>query len=125
MKFPDWDIKLLTALGAPPNPSRLAFLRAWQACEGGTARHNPLNTTYIVNGSTLYNHAGVRNYADPLMGLAATLLTLRLPMYSAIRQALVTPGLTAVAIARKSESGLGTWGTGSACILRQLGAHKL
>jgi hypothetical protein len=50
---------------------------AWQTAEYTQARWNPLATTYPMPGSTVFNSAGVRNYASLSQGLEATRLTLR------------------------------------------------
>ena len=120
MTWNGWEHELLGAMGIKPSAARLSFLRAWAACEGGTARFNPFNTTLELAGATRYNRAGVRSYSDRYQGLAATLLTLRLPYYDALRKALAAPNLSAVAIARRSTVALDTWGTGTACILGRL-----
>lgn len=120
MIWPNWDRELLGALGMPATPTRLRFLDAWAACEGGTAKYNPLNTTQLVPRAWTYNEAGVKHYPDALSGLAATLLTLSLPYYRDIRRALLT-GETPCAVARLSRRGLATWGTGHSCIEARLG----
>lgn len=120
MIWTGWDRELLGALDVPATRARLRFLAAWAACEGGSASYNPLNTTYNVAGATTYNSAGVRNYQDRMMGLAATLLTLRLPYYAHLLQALRTPGLSAASIARRGARDMATWGTSAACVERRL-----
>jgi len=115
-----WESELLGALGEHATRPRIRFLRAWAACEGGTARFNPLNTTLYLSGSTAYNRAGVRNYDDAIMGLAATLLTIRLGYYSGIRAALRATDITAAQIALRSRSGIRTWGTNPDCVIRRL-----
>jgi len=120
--YPNWQHRLLEAMGLPPTAARISFLTAWAMCEGGTAKWNPLNTTLKLPGSTKYNDAGVQHYADDLQGVAATLLTIRLPYYRDIRRALLTQQ-TASAIARSSTRGLQTWGTGSKCIEAVLAGH--
>lgn len=112
MTWPGWDTELLGALGLPATPERLRFLHAWQRAEGGSARYNPLNTTYGLGGSTDYNRVHVKHYLDPLHGLAATILTLRLPFYADLRAALAAHDLTALQIAERSRHGLTSWGTG-------------
>ena len=107
-------------MGVDPSPARVAFLRAWAACEGGDARWNPMNTTLRLPGSTSYNRAGVQHYLDALHGLSATLLTLRLPSYTAIREALHAPHLTAHQIAERSHHALITWGTNPTCVIDRL-----
>jgi hypothetical protein len=113
-------VKLAYAITGRARPEVLRFLRAWADCEGGRASYNPLNTTWPALGATKYNDAGVRNYTDELQGVAATLLTLRLPYYMRLLAALRSPTTTADEIVRASERDLHTWGTGSACIKRLL-----
>lgn len=120
MTFGGWDIRLLYALGVVPTDARLAFLHAWQALEGGTARNNPFNTTLRLPGSWNYNRAGVQNYVDALQGLSATLLTIRLDYYVGVRAALSAPHLSAVQIATRAASSLDKWGTGGAKVVRLL-----
>lgn len=120
MTFYRWAPRVLLALDIVPTTPRLAFLRAWQRCEGGTADNNPLNTTMRVDGSWNYNSAGVQNYPTPVSGLAATLLTLRLPAYAELRHALRARNLSARAIASLSAEAVRTWGTNPDCIRRRL-----
>lgn len=117
MGWPGWQRELLVAMGIKPTRARLDFLSAWQQCEGGHARFNPLNTTEAVYGDSRYNTAGVRDYADSMMGLAATLLTLRLPAYQSLRAALRDPGLDARQIAARGRHGIQVWGTDPRCVL--------
>lgn len=124
MKFHGWDTRLLGALGVPVATPQLEFLRAWQACEGGTARFNPLNTTEPVPGSTRYNSAGVRNYLDANMGIAATLLTLRLDYYARLRRALNTHGIDSRQIAVEAARDVAMWGTNPDCILARLSGRR-
>jgi hypothetical protein len=120
MRFPGYRLAICGALDVKPSAERLDFLGAWADCEGGTARFNAFNTTYRLIGSRNYNSAGVQHYQDALQGTAATLLTLRLPVYADLRAALTAEGLSATEIARRSSRGLAIWGTGNACILRRL-----
>jgi hypothetical protein len=48
---------------------------AWEATEYTMARFNPLATSYVMPGSTLFNSA-VRNYISLDQGITATVLTL-------------------------------------------------
>lgn len=116
MTFPGWDSRLLGALGVTPTRARLAFLHAWAACEGGSARFNPLNTTFHLAGATDFNSAGVKHYLDAHQGTAATLLTMRLHFYDELRAALATDHLMAEQIARRSARSLDVWGTGHECV---------
>jgi hypothetical protein len=78
---PQWRQRLLALLNAKVNPENLRLLEAWAQVEGGTATCNPLNSTYGLPGSTIYNSAGVRHYRSPgdpraVEGIVATALTL-------------------------------------------------
>lgn len=116
MTFPGWERRLLIALGSDARPEQVRFLRAWQRAEGGTAHFNPLNTTQPVPGATRYNSVGVKNYPDELSGLAAHLLTLRLPYYARLCAALRSPTLRADEILDAGASGIRTWGTSVALV---------
>jgi hypothetical protein len=105
---------VLKGIGIPPSPENLRFMQAWSNSEGGTASFNPLNTTWSVPGKqTLYNSAGVKNYADYQTGVNATILTLKQSYYNNIKNALRS--------AEKAEdyflkfpgiiSDISTWGT--------------
>lgn len=53
--------------------------RAWQAqmqAEGGSAKHNPFNTTQPMPGSTDYNAVSVQSYKTAQQGIEATIKTL-------------------------------------------------
>lgn len=121
MTFPGWEDRLLHLLGITPSAHRRLFLRAWAKCEGGGARNNPLNTTYDLAPSTLYNHAGVKHYGTQVTGLCATALTLQLGYYTDLLAALGAPHLTAKSIATRGSRDLDKWGTGSTCIERLVG----
>lgn len=120
MIWPRWEVQLLAALDVRPTRAKLDFLAAWAACEGGSAKWNPLNTTQAVPGATNYNDVGVKHYPDRLSGLAATLLTLRLPYYRDVLRMLGNDQADAITIARGSARGLVVWGTGTKCILAKL-----
>ena len=120
MTWPEWESQLLEAMGITPTPQRVTFLAAWAACEGGHAAFNPLNTTWRVAGATPYNHAGVMHYTDSMMGLAATMLTLRLPYYAHLRTALRTKDLRASAILAAGRSDVAKWGTNPDCLAAKL-----
>jgi hypothetical protein len=110
-------------MGIEPSPERVKFLQAWAQCEGGTARYNPLNTTFHLPGATRYNSVGVQNYEDHMQGLAGTLATIRLPYYSDLRKALAQKGLSAAEIARRSRASIATWGTDPGCVVARAGGH--
>lgn len=122
MTWPGWERELLGAFGLAPTPQRLRFLDAWAACEGGSAKFNPLNTTFDVAGAGKYNSAGVRNYFDPAMGIGATVLTLRLPYYRRVMSALRSDGLTAESILRAGRADVAKWGTNPDCLATRLRA---
>ncbi len=75
---PYFALRLAQVLGVPANriPVAEAFWAAQAQAEGGAARWNPLNTTYSLPGSWLYNSAGVRNYVSASQGAQATAATL-------------------------------------------------
>lgn len=75
---------LLVQLGAPATPTNVAMLVGWMAREGTTAANNPLATTLPWPGATIFNSAGVRNYASHGDGVDATARTLTAPVYAPI-----------------------------------------
>ena len=75
--WPTWGALLLDKLGAPRCANNLIAVVAWTAQETTSAGWNPLATTYDEPGATLFNTAGVRNYATLEQGLDATVATLR------------------------------------------------
>jgi hypothetical protein len=116
-----WRYRLLRVLELPETEENLRFLQAWATAEGGTAERNPLNTTYkLPFGSWDYNTAGVKNYATPLQGIAATALTLDQDYYATIRDALRPGTNTAEEIVQACRSALKTWGTNPDVILAVL-----
>lgn len=123
MVWDGWERDLMVAMGWRPTVEARALLRAWAACEGGNASFNPLNTTYHVAGATSYNSAGVQNYLDRTMGLAATMLTLRLPAYHELRLALAVGGLSPTERLRRGAAGITTWGTDVRCIRSRLSSE--
>lgn len=97
----------------PVTGSNVCALMAWEAAEGGhfvqgASRFNPLNTTQSMPGDSIFNSVGVRNYPDWQTGLDATLKTLSLGFYDAIRASL-TNGKDAQAVL--SAVGASVWGT--------------
>lgn len=90
-------------------------LTGWALAEGGHftpggARFNPLNTSQPAPGSTIFNSVGVRNYPDWSVGLSATITTLNLGYYTAIRAAL-TAGTNPVGMLVAVDAS--PWGTKS------------
>lgn len=120
MIFAGWRLELLGGMGIAVTHERLRLLGAWALAEGGMARFNPLNTTMKLNGTTEYNRAGVRNYSDAVQGIAATMLTLRLPFYDDLVTAMRTDGLTAEAMVARGSRALDTWGTGHRAVAAAL-----
>jgi len=74
--------ELLTYLGAPVTEENLQFCETWQRREGGNAKWNPFNTTWIRPGSTDYNSVGVQNYPSSSVGVEATGKTLKMSVYA-------------------------------------------
>jgi NlpC/P60 family len=79
---------LLTAMNAPQSTQNLSSLNGWFAREGTKAAFNPLATTYVESGSTIFNSDGVQNYTSQAQGVAATVATLENGLYPAIVMAL-------------------------------------
>jgi murein DD-endopeptidase MepM/ murein hydrolase activator NlpD len=72
-----WAVDLLKAVGnEQPTPATVSFVVAWQAEEGTTARFNPLATSQDMEGATLFNSHGVKEYSSYEEGIAATVKTL-------------------------------------------------
>lgn len=116
-----WISRLSSLLAIPPTAAAEKLFTAWAQAEGGEATWNPLNTTYLLPGTTTYNSDGVRNYPSPVVGLAATALTLILPAYAGILGSLQGGQQTAENIVKFHASEFDTWGTGSSLILSVLG----
>lgn len=101
-------------------PEGLRFFQAWAVAEGGTAKWNPLNTTYHLYGSTDYNPTGVQNYLRPVDGCCATGITLANGHYNGILGDLQNGTKTAEQIVYDRETEIQTWGTDPTAILRAL-----
>jgi len=93
----DFLSDVLRGIGAPVNAGTLAVMRAWARYESGTPQNNPdsaswnpLNTTLPVNGATVFNNRGVRNYPSRDEGLRATIATMnsKRGYYDAVLKAL-------------------------------------
>lgn len=67
-----WARALLASLGAPPCPSDLHVLVAWEAAESTPALFNPLATEYWMPGAWTYGTSRVDNYPSLAEGLQAT-----------------------------------------------------
>jgi peptidoglycan hydrolase CwlO-like protein len=75
--YGNWAGVFLQTMSAPSCHSNMVAVVAWQVAEFTQADWNPLATTYPMAGSTLFNSAGVRNYASLAQGLQATKLTIQ------------------------------------------------
>ena len=118
---PNWQRRLLAVLGADPGYAQgIRLLSAWQVAEGGTAKWNPLNTTYKISGSTNYNAAGVQNYKRATEGVCATALTFVNGFYPGIVGALQAGTATAENIVQAHAGEIRTWGTDPRTILAVL-----
>lgn len=119
---PYWRERLLAVLGAPRTKQNLRFLHAWGVSEGGTAKWNPLNTTYVLpyGESWSYNSSTVQNYWRPTGGINATALTLVQDTYSCLVGAMQGGKLTAEQINVKCDKTIRTWGTNPAVIAKIL-----
>jgi hypothetical protein len=106
---------------APVNYETLRLLTAWQRAEGGTAQYNPLNTTYPMPWSTIYNPIGVRNYPTPVEGICATASTIaHEPAYLDLWKSLQNGSHTAEELVELNSVALAHWGTDPHLILRVL-----
>ena len=101
-------------------PEGIRLLNAWATAEGGTAKWNPLNTTYYLPGCTNYNTSGVKNYVRPTEGCCATVLTLVNGFYTGILGALQGGTATAEQIVEMHGDEFSTWGTNPTVILQVL-----
>ena len=79
ISYGEWAASLLPALGAGTGRENMIAIVAWEASEGTEATWNPLATTKVMPGSTVYNSAGVRNYIDKQQGIDASVGTIELP----------------------------------------------
>jgi hypothetical protein len=117
---PYWRERLLGLLLAPLTTGNLELLDAQARAEGGSARWNPINTTFVQEPCTDYNSAGVKNYDTPVAGIAATARTLILEPYRHLWRDLQYGRLTAVQLVERNRAAFDTWGTGADNILRLL-----
>lgn len=116
--LPHWQELILRGVGAPATPENIKFMNAWAQAEGGSAENNPFNTTQGGAGVIgNYNSVGVKRYANPQAGIAATIATLKNGHYAPILAAL-HKGSSAIADAQAESQT--PWGTGS-LILKVLG----
>lgn len=113
----DFYQSLLKKLNAPVTDENLKFLYAWRQAEGNGGKYNPFNTTLKKPGSRFFNFLnskktiGVQSYPNSLLGLEATVDTLKHKRYSCITDGL-RQDIGAAEIASKCSSALKTWGTG-------------
>jgi cell wall-associated NlpC family hydrolase len=113
----NWTNMLAGEIGVPMSPGLNTFMNLWTRAEGGGATNNPFNTTQPGFGATGdYNSVGVKNYADPGMGIKATAATLKNGRYGNILAAMRTGDPHAMAQALAASP----WGTG-ALVLKMLG----
>lgn len=108
----DFANAFLDQLGVPDSPSNVEAIVGWEEAEGGNwendARFNPLDTTYVLDGSSPVNQVGVQAYSSWAIGIQATILTIDNGLYPGILAALAK-GDDAVAVAR--AVGASPWGT--------------
>jgi hypothetical protein len=89
---------LLTAIGAPVTKMTVADIMSWETAEGGhwanSAKYNPLNTTWQLNGSSPMknNSAGVQSFKSWNDGITATVKTLTNGHYQQIIEELQRGG---------------------------------
>ena len=107
--------EVLIYLGITPNTNTIEFLKIWSKYEGGSAKNNPLNTTYDLKNplrQSNYNTVKVKNYTTIQDGIEATAKTLSLGYYKNILAALRT-GQTAAEIYKKPNvsNEIKKWGT--------------
>lgn len=112
--------KILNGISAPVTKNNIEYMKAWRLAEGGTASFNPFNTTQKWEGSTNYNHVGVKNYKTEKDGVDATVKTLLNGRYNDIVESLRSDNPPEVTAASDS---LSVWGTGKG-VLRVLSRVK-
>lgn len=110
---------ILRGIGAPLTPENIKFFNAWVRAEGGSASHNPFNTTQHAPGASSYNSVGVRNYTSAAQGTRATIDTLLNGRYGNIVSGLRSGRASAVQLGQALANS--PWGTGS-LVLKILGA---
>jgi hypothetical protein len=118
---PYWAEHLAAVLGGPPRAETRRFLHAWAQAEGGSARWNPLNSTFRIPGSTDYNATGVQNYPRPVWGVCATAMTLTNGNYPHIVGRIQAGNATAEEIVNQCADQIRLWGTNPHLILTILG----
>jgi len=121
--YPGWQQALLRIIGAPATKQNIRFLDAWQRSEGGSARFNPLNTTFRVGGAGTYNSVGVKNYASPQQGAMATARTLLNGRYGGLVAGLRSGSADPRRLAQ--ILGASPWGTSGELVSKVLGSGGL
>ncbi|MDA8331427.1 MAG: hypothetical protein M0027_09540 [Candidatus Dormibacteraeota bacterium] len=110
---------LLTAMGWPTTQSNIAAMVSWEQAEGGNWEnpdaYNPLDTTMPEPGAVSTNGPGVKKYTSWAQGLQATVATLQLSYYPAIRAAFAG-GNASQTLVPTASGELRTWGTNPAAI---------
>jgi hypothetical protein len=111
---------VLKGINAPITPENLKLLVGWRQAEGGSAKHNPFNTTWNKPNSDFYNClsknkqgkcvSGVRNYASRYDGIKATIDTLKQPIFKSLVEQLQTGRSTASEMSR-NQNVFKKWGT--------------
>lgn len=114
---PNWQHRLLAVIGAPATEENVKLLDAWARAEDGTARWNPLNTTYRLYGSTDHNSVHVQNYHRATEGVCAIALTLVNGYYNGLLGAMQGGKKTARQIVEAHEDEIRKWGTNPQTIL--------
>lgn len=112
--------EVLKGINAPITPENLKLLIGWRQAEGGSAKHNPFNTTWNKPNSDFYNCLsknkqgkcilGVRNYASRYDGIKATIDTLKQPRFKSLIDQLQSGRSTATEMSR-NQTVFGKWGT--------------
>ncbi len=83
-----WSRQILLELHCSITDKNMVAMLAWIGGEGTKAKNNPLATTRNGFGGTEFNTTGVKNYPTFSNGIRATMATLNLTYYTAIRDAL-------------------------------------
>lgn len=113
-----WITAVLLAIGAPRTKKNKKFMWGWWTAEGGnngpynnihpSAKYNWLCTMRKVIGSTTYNSHGVQNYPMWIIGVRATVKTLKMDRYKDVRAALKSGN----PFTDPPVDGLSIWNTG-------------
>ena len=83
-----WAQQFLQGINAPITPANMDFMEAWMTQEGSIADYNPLCTSQKYGSCTTFNNDGVKNYASPADGLAASIITIKNGRYPSILEGL-------------------------------------